>query len=121
MKSLADEGCSCADLSARMKDGDIEGYMLKPMNCPHHIQIYKSELRSYRDLPLRLAEFGTVYRYEKSGELGGLKRVRGFTVDDQMLKDIGVTRDEVRRASDLPLSVNAALELEAVARSRRSW
>lgn len=59
-----------------------EEYMLKPMNCPHHIQIYKSETRSYRDLPLRLAEFGTVYRYEQSGELGGLTRVRGFTVDD---------------------------------------
>ena len=64
-------------------DGD--GFCLKPMNCPHHIHIYKSELRSYRDLPLRLAEFGTVYRYEKSGELGGLKRVRGFTVDDAHL------------------------------------
>lgn len=59
-----------------------EGYLLKPMNCPHHIQIYKSEMRSYRDLPLRLAEFGTVYRYEQSGELGGLTRVRGFTQDD---------------------------------------
>ena len=68
--------------------GDPEGtdaFCLKPMNCPHHIQIYKSDLRSYRDLPLRLAEFGTVYRYEKSGELGGLKRVRGFTVDDAHL------------------------------------
>jgi threonyl-tRNA synthetase len=60
-------------------------FVLKPMNCPHHIQIYKSELRSYRDLPLRLAEFGTVYRLEQSGELGGLKRVRGFTVDDAHL------------------------------------
>jgi threonyl-tRNA synthetase len=65
--------------------GADEGFVLKPMNCPHHIQIYKSDLRSYRDLPLRLAEFGTVYRYEKSGELGGLKRVRGFTVDDAHL------------------------------------
>ncbi|MHC5212479.1 MAG: threonine--tRNA ligase [Planctomycetota bacterium] len=60
-------------------------FALKPMNCPHHIQIYKSELRSYRDLPLRLSEFGTVYRMEQSGELGGLKRVRGFTVDDAHL------------------------------------
>jgi threonyl-tRNA synthetase len=60
-------------------------FALKPMNCPHHIQIYKAELRSYRDLPLRLAEFGTVYRFEQSGELGGLKRVRGFTVDDAHL------------------------------------
>jgi threonyl-tRNA synthetase len=61
------------------------GFVLRPMNCPFHIQIYKSELRSYRDLPMRLAEFGTVYRYEQSGELGGLTRVRGFTVDDSHL------------------------------------
>jgi threonyl-tRNA synthetase len=60
-------------------------FALKPMNCPHHIQIYKAELRSYRDLPLRLSEFGTVYRLEQSGELGGLKRVRAFTVDDAHL------------------------------------
>ncbi|MBL8165600.1 MAG: threonine--tRNA ligase, partial [Anaerolineae bacterium] len=64
---------------------DEEEFLLKPMNCPHHIMIYKSELRSYRDLPLRLAEFGTVYRYEQSGELNGLTRVRGFTVDDAHL------------------------------------
>ncbi len=57
-------------------------YLLKPMNCPHHFQIYASRPRSYRDLPLRLAEFGTVYRYEQSGELNGLTRVRSFTVDD---------------------------------------
>jgi threonyl-tRNA synthetase len=61
---------------------DDEEYMLKPMNCPHHHQVYSSEPRSYRDLPLRLAEFGTVYRYEQSGELSGLSRVRGFTQDD---------------------------------------
>ena len=59
-----------------------EEYMLKPMNCPHHCEIYKAFPRSYRDLPLRLAEFGTVYRYEQSGELHGLTRVRGFTQDD---------------------------------------
>jgi threonyl-tRNA synthetase len=59
-----------------------EQYILKPMNCPHHIMIYKSRPRSYRELPLRLAEFGTVYRYEKSGELSGMTRVRGFTQDD---------------------------------------
>lgn len=59
-----------------------EEYILKPMNCPHHHQIYSSKPRSYRDLPLRLAEFGTVYRYEQSGELSGLTRVRGFTQDD---------------------------------------
>ncbi|MBO6524164.1 MAG: threonine--tRNA ligase [Balneolaceae bacterium] len=61
---------------------DDEEYMLKPMNCPHHHRIYSSDLRSYRDLPFRLAEFGTVYRYEQSGELSGLSRVRGFTQDD---------------------------------------
>ncbi len=61
--------------------GDEE-YLLKPMNCPHHHQIYLAKPRSYRDLPLRLAEFGTVYRYEQSGELNGLTRVRSFTVDD---------------------------------------
>ena len=59
-----------------------EQYLLKPMNCPHHIMIYKSKPRSYRELPCRLAEFGTVYRYEQSGELGGMTRVRGFTQDD---------------------------------------
>jgi threonyl-tRNA synthetase len=59
-----------------------EEFMLKPMNCPHHCEIYKAKPRSYRDLPLRLAEFGTVYRYEQSGELHGLTRVRGFTQDD---------------------------------------
>ena len=59
-----------------------EEYLLKPMNCPHHCEIYKSQPRSYRDLPIRYAEFGTVYRYEQSGELHGLTRVRGFTQDD---------------------------------------
>lgn len=62
-----------------------EGYLLKPMNCPHHIQIYKAQPRSYRDLPVRLAEFGTVYRHEQTGELNGLTRVRGFTQDDAHL------------------------------------
>lgn len=61
---------------------DDDKYMLKPMNCPHHHRIYANDLRSYRDLPLRLAEFGSVYRYEQSGELNGLSRVRGFTQDD---------------------------------------
>lgn len=64
-------------------EGEI--YLLKPMNCPHHIEIYKNEPRSYRDLPMRLAEFGTVYRYEQSGELTGMLRVRSFTVDDSHL------------------------------------
>ena len=64
---------------------DEDEFLLKPMNCPHHIMIYKSDMHSYRDLPVRLAEFGTVYRYEQSGELNGLTRVRGFTVDDAHL------------------------------------
>ena len=59
-----------------------DGYLLRPMNCPHHVRLYASERRSYRDLPVRLAEFGTVYRYEQSGEVSGLIRVRGFTQDD---------------------------------------
>jgi threonyl-tRNA synthetase len=71
---------------------DEEQYLLKPMNCPHHIMIYKSKPRSYRDLPVRLAEFGTVYRYEQSGELGGMTRVRGFTQDDA---HIFCTEDQV--------------------------
>jgi threonyl-tRNA synthetase len=62
-----------------------EGYLVKPMNCPHHIQIYKAEPHSYRDLPVRLAEFGTVYRFEQTGELHGMTRVRGFTQDDAHL------------------------------------
>jgi len=69
-----------------------ERYLLKPMNCPHHVMIYKSRPRSYRELPVRLAEFGTVYRYEKSGELSGMTRVRGFTQDDA---HIFCTEDQV--------------------------
>jgi threonyl-tRNA synthetase len=64
---------------------DGERYLLKPMNCPHHVMIYQSKPRSYRDLPVRLAEFGTVYRFEQSGELSGMTRVRGFTQDDAHL------------------------------------
>ncbi len=67
---------------ASQTSGEEQGYLLKPMNCPHHTQIYDYKPHSYRDLPVRLAEFGTVYRYEQSGELGGLTRVRGFTQDD---------------------------------------
>jgi len=85
MRGLVTEGCSCGDLSNRLQDGDLDGYLLKPMNCPMHIRIFASERRSYRDLPVRLAEFGTVYRYEQSGELGGMLRVRGFTQDDAHL------------------------------------
>jgi threonyl-tRNA synthetase len=89
-----------------------QGFVLKPMNCPFHIQIYQSELRSYRELPLRYAEFGTVYRYEQSGELGGLTRVRGFTVDDSHLF---VTPeqldDEFLKVVELILTVFKSLQL----------
>lgn len=82
MEKLCEEGASCAELFNGLSAGTIEGYMLKPMNCPHHIKIYANDAHSYRDLPVRLAEFGTVYRWEQSGELGGMTRVRGFTQDD---------------------------------------
>ena len=111
-QKCADAGCTCAEIMQRvdgvskrladgineragkevipaeriMADGQImDGFMLKPMNCPHHIKIFDSQQRSYRDLPVRLAEFGTVYRWEQSGELNGLTRVRGFTQDDAHL------------------------------------
>lgn len=85
LKKLSDEGTSCSELLNKISIGEIEGFLLKPMNCPHHIKIFDSEHRSYRDLPVRLAEFGTVYRWEQSGELGGLTRVRSFTQDDAHL------------------------------------
>jgi len=105
-------GCSCAELSNRLEgvsaqlaaqvnertgketigpdrvlpdDQLLDGFLLKPMNCPHHIKIFASQPHSYRDLPVRLAEFGTVYRWEQSGELNGMTRVRGFTQDDAHL------------------------------------
>lgn len=90
-----------------------QGFVLKPMNCPFHIQIYKSELRSYRELPMRLAEFGTVYRYEQSGELGGLTRVRGFTVDDSHLFVTPEQLDsEFLNVVDLILAVFQSLQLK---------
>ncbi len=106
------ENCSCAEVFARLDavsshlasqinartgketitadrvrpdDQLLDGFMLKPMNCPHHIKIFASQPHSYRDLPVRLAEFGTVYRWEQSGELNGMTRVRGFTQDDAHL------------------------------------
>jgi len=85
---------------------DIDGinYIVKPMNCPFHIHVYRGQIRSYRDLPLRWAELGTVYRYEQSGELHGLKRVRGFTQDDAHLFCTGETlRSEIARVLDFTL------------------
>ena len=112
LAAIVREGCSCADMVARLDgvsaklredvnrragreiisqdrvlDADrlLDGFMLKPMNCPRHIKIFASQPHSYRDLPVRLAEFGTVYRWEQSGELNGMTRVRGFTQDDAHL------------------------------------
>jgi threonyl-tRNA synthetase len=112
LAKILHEGCSCAEMVARLEavsgrlaaqvnqrtgketitpdrvkpDGQLlDGFMLKPMNCPHHIKIFASQPHSYRDLPVRLAEFGTVYRWEQSGELNGMTRVRGFTQDDAHL------------------------------------
>ena len=82
MEMLSKEGCGCGELTNRLESGAIQGFLLKPMNCPHHIRIFASQPHSYRDLPVRLAEFGTVYRWEQSGELNGMTRVRGFTQDD---------------------------------------
>lgn len=87
-----------------------EEFMLKPMNCPHHCEIYKSAPRSYKDLPLRLAEFGTVYRYEQSGELHGLTRVRGFTQDDAHLFCMpDQVKGEFKKVIDLVLYVFESL------------
>ena len=109
LDKVVSENCSCAEMTNRLEavsarfagalnertgsnmieqesvmsdDKLLDGYLLKPMNCPHHIKIYASRPHSYRDLPMRLAEFGTVYRWEQSGELNGMTRVRGFTQDD---------------------------------------
>jgi threonyl-tRNA synthetase len=87
-----------------------EEFLLKPMNCPHHCEIYKTEPRSYRDLPIRYAEFGTVYRYEQSGELHGLTRVRGFTQDDaHMFCRPDQVKEEFQKVIDLVLHVFKAL------------
>jgi threonyl-tRNA synthetase len=89
-------------------DIDDQAYYLKPMNCPFHIQIYKSRMRSYRDLPLRWAELGTVYRYERSGTLHGLLRVRGFTQDDaHIICTPGQIEEEILRVLDFSVSILA--------------
>ncbi|MBL9217133.1 MAG: threonine--tRNA ligase [Opitutaceae bacterium] len=112
LEQLISSGCSCAEMANRIEgvsahfaaavnqrtgketitpdrvlpdDQLIDGFLMKPMNCPHHIKIFDSQPHSYRDLPVRLAEFGTVYRWEQSGELNGMTRVRGFTQDDAHL------------------------------------
>ena len=88
-----------------------EEFYLKPMNCPHHCEIYKASPKSYRDLPVRFAEFGTVYRYEQSGELHGLTRVRGFTQDDaHIFCRVDQVKEEFKKVIDLVLYVLRALD-----------
>ncbi|MGE3639737.1 MAG: threonine--tRNA ligase [Pirellulales bacterium] len=103
------------DLSERegQKPGEGERYLLKPMNCPHHIMIYKSKPRSYRDLPVRLAEFGTVYRFEQSGELSGMTRVRGFCQDDaHLFCTEEQVAEEFRGCLEMTQSVLASLGMD---------
>ncbi len=82
MARMAAENLDVKTFEERVENGDVQGFLLKPMNCPFHVEIYKSDPHSYRELPVRLAEFGNVYRWEQSGELNGMTRVRGFTQDD---------------------------------------
>ncbi len=90
-----------------------EEYMLKPMNCPHHCEIYKFKPRSYKDLPIRMAEFGTVYRYEQSGELHGLTRVRGFTQDDaHLFCRPDQIKEEFKKVIDIIFIIFKALNFE---------
>src|SRR5690606_4092940 len=90
-----------------------EEFLLKPMNCPHHCEIYKSKPRSYKDLPVRFAEFGTVYRYEQSGELHGLTRVRGFTQDDaHLFCTQDQVKEEFKNVIDLVLYIFSSLGFE---------
>jgi threonyl-tRNA synthetase len=111
---LAAEGCSCGELSNQLDAGEIDGYLLKPMNCPMHIKIFDSQPHSYRDLPVRLAEFGTVYRWEQSGELNGMTRVRGFTQDDAHIfcteQQLG---EEIRGCLDLVKLVFKTLGMQS--------
>ncbi|MFH0988849.1 MAG: threonine--tRNA ligase [bacterium] len=96
---------------------DGEQYMLKPMNCPHHHQVYMCKMRSYRDLPIRLAEFGTVYRYEQSGEMNGLIRVRGFTQDDAHIYcRHDQLKDEIRSTVELTQLVFNSFGMEVKTR-----
>ena len=110
------------DLFPMMGESEDEGFVLKAMNCPFHVQIYKSQLRSYKELPIRLAEFGTVYRFEQSGELGGLTRVRGFTQDDAHLF---VTPDQLNeeflKVVDLIQTTLRALQMDQSFRARLSF
>jgi threonyl-tRNA synthetase len=110
------------DLFPMMGENEDEGFVLKAMNCPFHVQIYQSELRSYRELPIRLAEFGTVYRYEQSGELGGLTRVRGFTQDDaHLFVTPEQLDDEFLKVVDLIQTVLKSLKMDKSFKARLSF
>lgn len=102
LENMAENAFTCAEFSQQLESGAVDGFLLRPMNCPMHIKIFDSQPHSYRDLPVRLAEFGTVYRWEQSGELNGMTRVRGFTQDDAHLfcteDQIG---EEIRGCLDL--------------------
>jgi threonyl-tRNA synthetase len=106
LADLATDDKTCSDLTNLLESGEIEGYLLKPMNCPMHIKLFDSQHHSYRDLPQRFAEFGTVYRWEQSGELNGMTRVRGFTQDDAHIfcTDEQV-KDEIQGCLDLVKTV----------------
>ncbi len=113
LQSLATENATCSTLTKQLETGDIDGYLLRPMNCPMHIKIYDSEPHSYRDLPVRLAEFGTVYRWEQSGELNGMTRVRGFTQDDaHIFCTEEQLQDEIQGCLDLVKIVFGTLGME---------
>ncbi len=110
------------DLFPMMGKSEDEGFVMKAMNCPFHIEIYKSQLRSYKELPLRLAEFGTVYRYEQSGELGGLTRVRGFTQDDaHLFLTPEQLSEEFLKVVDLIQTTLKALKMDQSFRARLSF
>jgi threonyl-tRNA synthetase len=110
------------DLFPMMGDEEDESFVLKAMSCPFHVQIYKSSLRSYRELPLRLAEFATVYRFEQSGELGGLTRVRGFTQDDaHLFVTPEQLDDEFLKVVDLIQFTLKALRLDTSFKARLSF
>jgi threonyl-tRNA synthetase len=106
LADLASDNKTCADLTNILEEGQIEGYLLKPMNCPMHIKLFDSQPHSYRDLPTRFAEFGTVYRWEQSGELNGMTRVRGFTQDDaHIFCTDDQVKDEIQGCLDLVKTV----------------
>ena len=109
---VAEGGVTAGEYASQLESGEMDGFMLRPMNCPMHIKIFDSEPHSYRNLPVRLAEFGTVYRWEQSGELNGLTRVRGFTQDDaHIFCTEEQLADEIRGCLDLVKTVFQTLDM----------